>query len=89
MGNRRWGRATQRLRRDVLDLYGPTCWIDGEPIDLDLRTPHPRSYEVDHLLPVSLGGDEFDLANCRPAHRECNLRRGNRVNARRRQSRAW
>ena len=35
------------------------------------------SFEVDEIVPVSKGGDPLDFANTQPAHRSCNLRKGN------------
>ena len=39
--------------------------------------PHPKSATVDEVIPVSLGGSAIDRQNCRLAHRDCNIRRGN------------
>ena len=36
------------------------------------------SFEVDEIVPVSLGGDPLDFANVAAAHRICNQRRGNK-----------
>lgn len=38
--------------------------------------PHPMSFVVDEIVPVSRGGDPLDPANTRPAHWICNARRG-------------
>ena len=54
-----------------------TCWICGEPVDKTLPPFLHGSPEVDEVMPVSLGGDPLDRANCRLAHRICNVRRGN------------
>ena len=40
------------------------------------RHPHPMSFVVDEILPVSKGGDPLDFANTQPAHWICNARRG-------------
>lgn len=37
------------------------------------------SFEVDEIVPVSLGGSPFDRSNVQPAHRICNQRKGNRL----------
>lgn len=37
--------------------------------------PHPKAPTIDHLLPVSAGGDDV-RANVRLAHFICNSRRG-------------
>lgn len=37
------------------------------------------SYELDEIVPVSLGGSPVDFDNVQPAHRICNQRKGNRM----------
>ncbi|MFF2475095.1 HNH endonuclease [Streptomyces sp. NPDC058066] len=67
---------------------------------LDLRPQHPRqrrrppaplAFTLDHLVPLSLGGDLLDPANARSAHRRCNSARGNRATVKQPQrgSRRW
>lgn len=53
------------------------CWLCGDPVDTTLPPGLPASPEVDEIVPVSLGGNPYDRANCRLAHRLCNQRRGN------------
>ncbi|MBQ6035761.1 MAG: HNH endonuclease [Lachnospiraceae bacterium] len=48
------------------------CGICGQPVDKSLKTPHPLSATVDHIIPVSKGGHPSDLANLQIAHRWCN-----------------
>ena len=79
--------------RDRWRAIGAPCWICGKPIDYSLgmvtangkRRPHPMSFVVDEVVPLSRyreGG--FDSAaqaattfdNTRPAHWICNARRG-------------
>lgn len=52
------------------------CWICGLPIDPDLRSPHPLSFTVDHVAPVSMGGPIAERRNALAAHRICNNKRG-------------
>ena len=86
---RNW-KARERVRKRVRMrvLAGEPCGICGQPIDLTLpqwfddpadgrRKRAPWSFEVDEVVPVSMGGSPIDEANCRPAHRICNQRRGN------------
>lgn len=56
---------------------GNVCHLCGEAIDMRLRHPHPRSWQLDHYVPLSLGGALDDPANARESHRECNIARGN------------
>jgi hypothetical protein len=53
------------------------CHLCGCKIDARLKNPHPRSAELDHLVPVSLGGDHT-RANVAAAHRVCNQSKSNR-----------
>jgi hypothetical protein len=79
------GNARRKLRARIKAM-GEPCWICGKPIDYSLgmvadprtgRTrPHPMSFVVDEVVPVSKGGSPLDMANCRPAHWMCNARRG-------------
>ncbi|WP_373872341.1 HNH endonuclease signature motif containing protein [Acrocarpospora phusangensis] len=85
----RAGRPWRRVRAAVL-AASTTCWLCGRPIDLDLPVTHRMSATVDHVDPISLGGDPLNPALLRPAHRSCNSSRGNRPpKPRRRQSRDW
>ena len=53
------------------------CGICHEPIDLRLQYPDPLSISIDHIIPVSQGGNNFQ-GNLQPAHLICNTRRGNK-----------
>lgn len=82
------GSARDKARARI-KARGDVCAICGKPIDYTLgmitdpatgRTrPHPMSFAVDELIPVSRGGDPYDASpggNCRAAHWICNSRRG-------------
>jgi hypothetical protein len=77
------GRKVARLKRAVLQAYGPVCALDGpycretgsRSIDLSLRFPHRGSFSIDHRLARSRGGGD-DIALLRPAHLACNSSRG-------------
>lgn len=77
----------QRLMREVEN--GRPCALCGQPIDLSLpqfyidptdgkRKRAPWSFEVDEIVPISLGGLPYG-DNCQPAHRLCNQRAGNKT----------
>lgn len=82
------GHARDQLRRWLAAQQLP-CALCGQPIDYTLTTwvdpkdgktkRHPMSFEVDEIVPVSLGGDPLDRGNVQPAHRICNQRKGNRM----------
>ena len=65
---------------------GDPCHICGKPIDYSLgmvrdavsgkKRPHPMSFVVDEIVPVSKGGSPLEFENTRPAHWVCNARRG-------------
>jgi 5-methylcytosine-specific restriction endonuclease McrA len=65
--------------QQVLDTYGSLCHICG--IAIDLTAPRKAgkqgwemSLHIDHLCPISKGGPDT-LANVRPSHAQCNLRK--------------
>ena len=70
------GHRAKVLREIVRQMYGEVCWICRQPIP-------EGQFSVDHLIPRSLGGTD-DPELCRPAHKSCNSRRGNRPITRRR-----
>lgn len=92
--NPRNGRPYRRLCKDQRALLLP-CWLCGEPIRYDITGPpagrHRDAFTLDHLIPLSHGGNLLDPANARSAHRKCNSARGNRITTRplERASRRW
>lgn len=68
---KRVARERRRLERDPALAK---CWICGEPIDMDLPVGHRLSFTLDHLVPISRGGDIDGDAD--PAHLSCNSSRG-------------
>ena len=66
-----------RLRRQVSRGH-PPCHLCGDPIDYSLRSPDPLSFEVDHVIPRSRGGEDT-LDNAAPSHRRCNRAKSNRL----------
>lgn len=70
---RNWVHTTESLWDSYFErgLTGDQCWLCGGEIAGDDILNH------DHLHPFSLGGPN-ELWNFAPAHRSCNIRRGNR-----------
>lgn len=75
--SRRYRKARAEFRAVCAD-QGLPCWLDGKPIDYSLPKDHPDSWSLDHALPVVDHPElAIDPANFRPAHLDCNKRRGN------------
>ena len=78
--NPRRSNSTRRNKiRARIKAQGLPCALCGAPIDYSLPAGDPMSFEVDEIIPVSLGGDPLDITNCQPAHRICNQRKGNKL----------
>jgi 5-methylcytosine-specific restriction endonuclease McrA len=72
--------GTQRLRiQRAVYASSDTCWLCGHQVDRQANPRSPRAPSVDHVIPRHLGGDPYDLANCRLAHLGCNSARGKRL----------
>jgi hypothetical protein len=78
--------GNQKRFRAVIARTRANCHICGEPIDYTLRTPDPRSFVIDHVIPLHLGGADA-LSNVRAAHRRPRLQQ-HEAGARRRTDRA-
>lgn len=57
-----------------------SCGICGDPIDRDIRWPHPKSASIDHIVPIAVGG-VHSRANVQAAHLGCNCSKGARMPA--------
>ena len=64
----------QQRDRDRVAKLKPGCYICGKPIDYTLKTPHPMSFELDHVIPIDKGGAD-DLSNKSASHRDCNSKK--------------
>jgi 5-methylcytosine-specific restriction endonuclease McrA len=67
----------------VLETYGTDCHICSGPVDLNnaRRVGHPgweTGLHIDHVIPISKGGQD-SLANVRPSHGQCNLKKNARL----------
>ena len=55
------------------------CGICGKPIDMELKSPHPMSACIDHIVPVSKGGHPSDIDNLQLAHWSCNRAKSDKL----------
>lgn len=66
---------------DLLQVYENHNWecgVCGKKINPKLKFPNPKSKSLDHILPLSKGGNHVS-DNIRPAHLGCNSSKGNRI----------
>lgn len=69
-------RSTTTRDRDRASIRRgrPDCGICGGEIDYSVRSPHPDSFEVDHIVPLTRGGADT-LENKQASHRRCNQKK--------------
>lgn len=74
--------ARNTTRRDkhrrTISADEPPCGICRQPINYTLPHQDPRSFVVDHIIPLALGGTDT-LDNKQAAHRKCNRDKGDNL----------
>ena len=55
------------------------CAICGGAVDKTLPRYHPMSAEIDHIVPVSKGGDTVSIENMQLTHRKCNRAKSDKL----------
>ena len=55
------------------------CGICGRPVNFDKVFPDPWSPTVDHIIPISKGGDPASLENLQLAHLQCNRTKASKL----------
>lgn len=68
---------TYRKARAAILAGATHCALCGQPLDHNAKAHTYWSTTVDHIIPISQGGNPYDLSNMRPAHKGCNTSRGN------------
>lgn len=63
---------------EIAERDGFRCGLCHRKVNMELRWPHKRSASVDHLVPISWGGNDV-RSNVQLAHLGCNLDKGARV----------
>ena len=59
----------------IAERDGYVCGLCGRSVDMSLKYPDRMSASIDHILPISKGGDDT-LVNVQLAHLRCNLIKG-------------
>ncbi|TAJ46346.1 MAG: HNH endonuclease [Herbiconiux sp.] len=74
------GRNTTQRNRDRYRIRAThaACGICGDTIDYTLPHTDPRSFVVDHVIPLAKGGPDR-IENKQAAHRDCNSTKRARI----------
>lgn len=57
---------------------GYRCGLCHRKVNMTLRRPSMRSASIDHIVPLSRGGDDTKV-NVQLAHLDCNIKKSNAV----------
>lgn len=69
------GASTRFDHAEVFERDGWVCGICQKPVDQSVKYPDPMSASLDHVIPLSRGGDHVpDNAQC--SHLTCNRQKG-------------
>lgn len=71
------GVAEVFAHREIFERDAWRCGVCTKSINPELTYPHPSSASLDHVVPLSEGG-QHTRANTRATHLRCNLSRGAR-----------
>lgn len=75
----RRGLSVERFtERDIFERDGWRCQLCRATVDPVLVWPHPLSASLDHILPISKGG-QHRRANVQLAHLRCNVEKSDRA----------
>lgn len=59
-------------RQDIYNRDNGICHICDELIDYNLQWPNPLSFSIDHIIPISKGGEDTPY-NVSSSHLKCNM----------------
>lgn len=65
--------------RKIIIATQSVCGICGKPVDKTIKYPDPMSPTVDHIIPLSKGGDPVAIENLQLAHRYCNRMKSDKL----------
>ena len=72
-------RANYERNRKRVFATQTHCGICGNPVDMELKPPHPLSPVVDHVIPIAKGGHPSDIENLQLAHWTCNRTKSDKL----------
>ncbi len=70
--------AFEKNKRRILATQN-ICGICGRPVDMRLKSPHPMSPCIDHIIPINKGGHPSDIENLQLAHWSCNRNKSDKL----------
>lgn len=70
--------AFEKNKRKILATQN-ICGICGRPVDMTLKSPHPMSPCIDHIIPINKGGHPSDIENLQLAHWSCNRNKSDKL----------
>lgn len=65
-------------RNEIFARDNWICKLCNQPLDRTEVKPHPMSPSIDHIIPLSRGG-EHNKENCQAAHLGCNRSKGPKI----------
>lgn len=72
------GAGDSILPEQIFERDGWVCQLCGKPVDRRLKFPHPMSASLDHITPISKGGEHVRV-NVQCSHFSCNSRKNNKL----------
>lgn len=73
-----WARSAFEKARKIIYSSQSVCALCGRPVEFDRKFPDPWSPTLDHIVPISRGGDPADINNLQLAHLQCNRLKASR-----------
>lgn len=70
--------ARAKRFRSIIRKARPACHICGQPILWEANYLDPKSFVIDHVVPIAKGGSDT-IDNIKAAHRECNSKKRARL----------
>lgn len=76
-----WAEAAYKKAKKIIYGSQTNCAICGRAVDFDKKFPDPWSATLDHIIPISKGGDPAALENLQLAHLQCNRQKASKLYA--------
>ena len=70
--------SRQKIIQALRDKHGDVCWLCESALLFNVKSDHPLSVHIEHLIPISKGGSH-GWDNVALAHASCNVQKGSRL----------